>query len=128
MDPRALQAAAAAAAAVASSGGSSGMVLDEATKNAMQYFLSQQYSIQQQPQATNVNDTFNLTQNALASGIPTLHQPTVMSYLGYSNSLQSNSKEQNFPAKYLKLLEVIEEIGKHVVIPAKHILILKICI
>lgn len=128
MDHRAMQAAAVAAAAAASSGVSGalppGMVLDEATKSAMQYFLSQQYGLQQQQQQqaqqqqVNTNDTFNMTQNALASGIPTLDMNTIMSYLGYGNTFpnnggSSNSKEQQtFPAKYSKLMEVIDEIGK----------------
>ena len=123
LDPRVLQAAQAAAAAAAAaastssaapgpSGLPSGMVMDEATKNAMQYFLNQQYEMQQMQ--ANVNDTFNLTQNAIASGIPTLDKPTIMSYLGYNQSLQpsgSNSKE-NFSTKYSKLMDVIGEIGE----------------
>ena len=88
------------------------------------------------------NDTVNLTQNALASGIPTLDIPTIMSYLGYSNSFTSgqqqpgssnsgstsgNAKKEsnnNLEVKYTKLLEVIEEIGNyqyHLNIPYKEL-------
>lgn len=119
-----MQAAVAAAAASSGSALPPGMVLDEATKSAMQYFLSQQYGLQQQQQQlqqqqqqVNTSDTFNMTQNALASGIPTLDMPTIMSYLGYGNTFPANGnnntkEQQTFPAKYVKLMEVIDEIGE----------------
>lgn len=88
-----------------------GFVLDEATKNAMQLLLSQQYNTTQ-PQVQ-TNDTIILTQNALAANVPTLHTPTIMSYLGYGNTFQP-SKDKSFAAKYSKLMEVIDEIGMNI--------------
>lgn len=77
---------------------------------ALNAMLNNHYALLQQS-----NDTVNLMQNALASGVPTLDIPSIISYLGYSNSFLQNSntnKENNsFEAKYQKLLEVIEEIG-----------------
>lgn len=70
--------------------------------------LLSQYALLQQS-----NDNVNLMQNALASGVPTLDIPSIVSYLGYNNTFQSNVKDVgNFELKYKKLLEVIEEIGK----------------
>lgn len=72
------------------------------------------------------NDTYNVIQNGMASGVPTLHLPTIFSYLGYTNTFQngqngqststssSKSSKNQLESKYGKLMDVIAEIGRDV--------------
>ena len=71
------------------------------------------------------NDTYNVIQNGMASGVPTLHLPTIFSYLGYTNTFQngqngqststSSSKSSNTKSSSLMMMNheenVIETIG-----------------
>lgn len=74
---------------------------------------AQQQQQQQQLQAS--NDKTNLILNALASGVPTLDMPTIVSYLGYGNTVAGGSSKEptTLNGKWSKLIEVVDEMSKY---------------
>lgn len=98
------------------------MIQQYAAQLQQQHFAQQAAAAaaaaQQQQQLQASTDKTNLIMNALTSGVPTLDMPTIISYLGYGNTVAGgNSKEPTtLNGKWAKMIEVVDEMSKYSVV------------